>query len=197
MGVKLNTGDVFTTLFRKALEGDPEGGGLVSFNYFAGEPVTGLSEGRPMLIRQPNAIMNLANFMRVQLYASMETLKYGMAILAREHVAIDQVFGHGGLFKTEGVAQRILAAAIEAPVTVMQTASEGGAWGIALLASFLVNREPEETLEDFLTDHVFKGLKQSTVRPDSKDIEGFNAYMKSFELCIPAQKEAASRWRIS
>ncbi len=197
MGVKLNTGEVFTTLFRKALEGDPEGGGIVSFNYYAGEPVTGLSEGRPMLIRQPNAIMNLANFMRVQLYASMETLKYGMTILAREHVAIDQVFGHGGLFKTEGVAQRILAAAIEAPVTVMQTAGEGGAWGIALLASFLVNRDPEETLEDYLTDHVFKGLKQSTVRPDSKDIEGFNAYMKSFELCIPAQKEAASRWRIS
>ncbi len=197
MGISLKTGDIFTTLFRKALEGDPTGGGLVSFNYFAGEPVTGLREGRPMLVRQPNAEMNLANFMRVQLYASMETLKYGMEILAQEHVAIDQVFGHGGLFKTEGVAQRILAAAIEAPVTVMQTAGEGGAWGIALLASYLVNRNSDESLEDYLSNHVFSGLPQSTIQPQPDDISGFKAYMKSFEACIPAQKEAAEGWKIS
>ena len=153
MGFKVSTGDIYQKLFTKAMEADRTGGGIVSFNYYAGEPVTGLSEGRPMLIRQPDAKMNLANFMRVQLYASMETLKYGMEIMNREHVAIERVYGHGGLFKTEGVAQSILAAAIHAPVTVMQTAGEGGAWGIALLADYMISRSENETLEDYLQNH--------------------------------------------
>lgn len=189
MGCALNTGDIYTRLFRKALEGDPEGGGLVSFNYYAGEPVTGLAEGRPMLIRQPDAKMNLANFMRVQLYASMETLKYGMEIMNREHVVIDRVFGHGGLFKTEGVAQSLLAAAIHAPVTVMRTAGEGGAWGIALLADYMVHGN-DESLEDYLQNRVFAGMEQSTLAPDPKDEAGFDAYMRRFEACIPVQKAA-------
>ena len=195
MGVSMDMGEIYTRLFRKALEGDPAGGGLVSFNYFAGEPVTGLEEGRPMLVRLPDARMSLANFMRVQLYASMETLKYGMEIMAREHVAIDQVFGHGGLFKTEGVAQRILAAAIHAPVTVMQTAGEGGAWGIALLSAYQVYRRPGESLEDYLQNRVFAGLKQSTLSPAREDEEGFEAYMSRFVSCIPAQKEAVRGFR--
>lgn len=191
MGMETKSGDVFTRLFRKSLEGDKDCGGLVNFNYLAGEPVTGLSEGRPMFVRLPDAAMTLANFMRAQIYASMETLKYGMEIMNREHVAIDCVYGHGGLFKTEGVGQNYLAAAIHAPVTVMETAGEGGAWGIALLADYLVYHKDGETLEDYLQNHVFTGMKQITVAPDPEDESGFNRYMDRFISCIPAQKAAA------
>jgi sugar (pentulose or hexulose) kinase len=190
MGFKVSTGDIYQKLFTKAMEADRTGGGIVSFNYYAGEPVTGLSEGRPMLIRQPDAKMNLANFMRVQLYASMETLKYGMEIMNREHVAIERVYGHGGLFKTEGVAQSILAAAIHAPVTVMQTAGEGGAWGIALLADYMISRSENETLEDYLQNRVFSGMQQSTLAPVPEDEAGFDEYMRRFVACLPAQHAA-------
>ena len=195
LGIKTEAGDVFTKLFRKSLEGDPDCGGLVSFNYLAGEPVTGLSEGRPMFVRLPDAGMNLANFMKAQIYASMETLKYGMEIMNREKVAIDCVYGHGGLFKTEGVGQNYLAAAIHAPVTVMETAGEGGAWGIALLADYLIYRNTDESLEDYLQNRVFTGMKQLTVSPDPKDEEGFDRYMDRFISCIPAQKAAAEHFR--
>ena len=195
MGLNTDSGDVFTRLFTKSLEGDPDCGGLVSFNYLAGEPVTGLAEGRPMFLRLPDASMNLANFMRTQIYASMETLKYGMEIMNREIVAIDCVYGHGGLFKTKGVGQNYLAAAIHAPVTVMETAGEGGAWGIALLADYMISRVEGETLEDYLQNRVFAGMKQMTVSPDSKDEEGFNRYMERFVSCLPAQKAAAEKFR--
>ena len=196
MGFKTDAGDVYTRLFRKAMEGAPDCGGIVSFNYFAGEPVTGLSEGRPMLIRTPDAKMSIANFMRAQIYASMETLKAGMEIMNREKVAIDRVYGHGGLFKTEGVAQNLLAAAIHAPVTVMETAGEGGAWGIALLAAYAVRREKGESLEDYLDRRVFSGMKQLTVSPDPIDEAGFDAYMDNFIACIPAQKAAVEGLKI-
>ena len=195
MGLKTEAGDVFTRLFTKSLEGDSDCGGLVSFNYLAGEPVTGLSEGRPMFIRLPDASMTLANFMRTQIYASMETLKYGMEIMKRENVAIDCVYGHGGLFKTEGVGQKYLAAAIHAPVTVMETAGEGGAWGIALLADYMISHGTGETLEVYLANRVFKGMKQITVSPDPEDEEGFSRYMERFVSCIPAQKAAAESLR--
>ena len=195
MGCPTNTGDVFTKLFLKSREAEKDCGGLVSFNYLAGEPVTGLSEGRPMFVRLPDARMNLANFMRAQIYASMETLKYGMEIMKQEHVAIDCVYGHGGLFKTEGVAQNDLAAAIHAPVTVMETAGEGGAWGIALLADYRVRRAEGESLEDYLQQHVFSGMKQVTVAPDPADEQGFDRYMERFIACLPAQKAAASGFR--
>ncbi len=191
VGLKVSPGEIFPLLFHKAMEGAPDGGGLVSFNYYAGEPVTGLPEGRPMLIRLPDADMNLANFMRVQLYASMETLKYGMEIMAREHVAIDRVYGHGGLFKTEGVAQNLLAAAIHAPVTVMKTAGEGGAWGIALLAEYMLRKDGDESLEDYLQDKVFSDMEQTTVSPDPEDESGFDAYMARFNASLPAQRAAA------
>ena len=190
MGFHTDPGEVFTRLFKKAMEGEKDCGGIVSFNYFAGEPVTGLSEGRPMLIRTPDARMNMANFMRAQIYASLETLKAGMEIMNREHVAIDEVYGHGGLFKTEGVGQNLLAAAIHAPVTVMETAGEGGAWGIALLAEYALLREEGESLESFLRDHVFAGMKKTTVSPDPEDEKGFDRYMEQFMRCIPAQKAA-------
>ena len=192
MGFTTDAGEVYVKLFKKALEGEKDCGGLVSFNYFAGEPVTGLSEGRPMLIRMPDAEMNIANFMRTQIYASMETLKVGMEIMNRENVAIDCVYGHGGLFKTEGVGQNILAAAIHAPVTVMETAGEGGAWGIALLAAYMVNKDGDETLEDYLDSKVFAGMKKITVKPDPEDEKGFDTYIERFEKCIPAQKEAVA-----
>ena len=195
LGVNTEPGNVFTKLFLKSLEGDPDCGGLVNFNYLAGEPVTGLSEGRPMFLRLPDAAMNLANFMKAQIYASMETLKYGMEIMNREKVAIDCVYGHGGLFKTEGVAQNYLAAAIHAPVTVMETAGEGGAWGIALLADYLVYHSSGESLEDYLQDHVFTGMKQLTVCPDPRDEEGFDRYMERFISCIPAQKAATEHFK--
>ena len=191
MGFSTETGRTFTELFKKSLEADKDCGGLVNFNYLAGEPVTGLTEGRPMFLRLPDAKLNLANFMRTQIYASLETLKYGMEIMNREHVAIDCVYGHGGLFKTEGVGQNYLAAAIHAPVTVMETAGEGGAWGIALLADYLVNRSQDESLEDYLQNRVFAGMKQLTVSPDPEDEAGFNQYMERFVSCIPAQKAAA------
>ena len=194
MGLKTDAGETFTKLFKKSLEADRDCGGLVNFNYLAGEPVTGLTEGRPMFLRLPDASMNLANFMRAQIYASMETLKYGMEIMNREKVAIDCVYGHGGLFKTEGVGQNYLAAAIHAPVTVMETAGEGGAWGIALLADYLVYKNADETLEDYLQNRVFADMKQMTVAPDPADEEGFNRYMDRFVSCIPAQKEAAEHF---
>ena len=195
MGFKADTSDIFRSLFMKALEGEKDCGGIVSFNYFAGEPVTGLSEGRPMLVRLPNAHMNLANFMRAQIYASMETLKVGMEIMNKEQVAIDCVYGHGGLFKTEGVAQGILAAAIHAPVTVMETAGEGGAWGIALLADYMLNRTDGESLEDYLDNKVFGGMKRSTVSPDGLDEAGFDKYMERFWQCIPAQQAAVEHFK--
>ena len=194
MGVQTDAGTVFTKLFEKSKEGDPDCGGLVNFNYLAGEPVTGLSEGRPMFLRLPDSSFSLANFMKAQIYASMETLKYGMEIMNRENVAIDCVYGHGGLFKTKGVAQNYLAAAIHAPVTVMETAGEGGAWGIALLADYLVYRSENETLEDYLDNHVFSGMERITVVPDPADEEGFNRYMDRFVSCIPAQKSAVENF---
>ena len=190
MGFTTDAGEVFTKLFKTAMNGEKDCGGLVSFNYFAGEPVTGLSEGRPMLIRTPDAKMNMANFMRTQIYASLETLKAGMEIMDREKVAIDEVYGHGGLFKTEGVGQNLLAAAIHAPVTVMETAGEGGAWGIALLAEYALSRTEGESLEDYLQNRVFAGMKKLTVSPDPEDEKGFDRYMERFMACIPAQKAA-------
>lgn len=194
LGLETETGQVFSKLFLHSLNGDADCGGLVNFNYLAGEPVTGLSEGRPMFLRLPDAHMNLANFMRAQIYSSMETLKYGMEIMNREQVQIDCVYGHGGLFKTQGVAQNYLAAAIHAPVTVMETAGEGGAWGIALLADYLISHSDGESLEDYLDRHVFAGMNRLTVEPDPTVEKGFDRYMDRFLHCLPAQKSAAEHF---
>ena len=194
MGCHTDAGETYTRLFNKSLEGEPDCGGLVNFNYLAGEPVTGVAEGRPMFLRLPGAAMNLSNFMRAQIYACLETLKYGMGILNRENVAIDCVYGHGGLFKTRGVGQNYLAAAIHAPVTVMETAGEGGAWGIALLADYAVRREAGESLDDYLQHRVFAGMEQMTVSPSPDVEEGFSRYMDRFLACIPAQKAAGENF---
>ena len=190
MGFKTDAGEVFTRLFKKAMEGEKDCGGLVSFNYYAGEPVTGLSEGRPMLIRTPDARMNMANFMRTQIYASLETLKAGMDIMAKENVPIDEVYGHGGLFKTPVVGQRILAAALNSPISVMETAGEGGAWGIALLASYLVNNEKKLNLADWLDEVVFAGNTGVEIAPDPEDVAGFNAYIENYKKGLAIEKAA-------
>ena len=190
-GMDVDMNDLYTKLFLKAMEADKDCGGLVSFNYYSGETITNLDEGRPLFVRMPDAKFNLANFMRTHLYASLATLKLGMDILLQEEkIAIDSVLGHGGLFKTKGVGQSILAAAIDAPVTVMETAGEGGAWGIALLADYMLNKDEGETLEAYLDNKVFKDMAAETLAPAAEDVAGFNAYMDRYVACIAAERAA-------
>lgn len=193
-GIKADMDELFGTLYRKALEGDKDCGGLMAYNYFSGEPITGLNEGRPLFIRKPDAKFNLANFMRTHLYASLATLKIGLDILMKEEkVKVDRIYGHGGLFKTKGVGQSILAAAMDAPVAVMRTAGEGGPWGMALLAAYMVKKEADETLEHYLSEKVFTagGDSAGTVlEPDADDVKGFDAYIESYKKVLAAEKAA-------
>lgn len=190
IGLEADAGALFGTLYRKALEADADCGGLVAYNYVSGEPITELEEGRPLFLRTPDSRFTLANFMRAHLYAALATLKIGMDILAEEEVKIDQIFGHGGLFKTKGVGQQMMAAALNAPVSVMETAGEGGAWGIALLAAYRMYREPGEKLEDYLDRRVFAGKACETLAPLAEDVSGFVRYMRRYEACIPVEKAA-------
>ena len=181
MGIEADMGKLFGTLYNKALEGDDDCGGLLAYNYFSGEHITGFDEGRPLFVRRPDSKFNLANFMRVHLFTSLSVLKTGLDILIKqENVKIDRIYGHGGLFKTKGVGQGILAAAINAPVSVMETAGEGGAWGIALLASYMVNKKSGESLESFLVDQVFHGDLGTQMEPKASDVEGFNKYLERY-----------------
>ncbi|MEV6304122.1 FGGY-family carbohydrate kinase [Actinoplanes sp. NPDC051861] len=189
-GVEVDGSAVFETLFRAALRGEPDGGGLLAFNYLSGEPITGLHEGRPLFLRSPDSRFTLANFMRTHLFAALATLRIGMEILQAEGVRLDSMFAHGGLFKTEGVAQNLLAAAIRTPVTVGDTASEGGAWGIALLASFLATRNPDQTLADFLNTTVFAGAEVTVAEPAPADADGFDAFLKRYKAAIPVEQAA-------
>ena len=178
-----------------ALTGHADCGGLVSYNYFSGEPVTGLAEGRPLFVRSANDKFNLANFMRAHLYASVGVLKIGNDILFNEEkIRVDRITGHGGLFRTKGVGQRVLAAAINSPISVMETAGEGGAWGIALLGSYLVNNEKKQSLADFLDEHVFAGDAGVEVSPTAEDVEGFNKYIENYKAGLPIE-EAAVRFK--
>lgn len=189
--MKVDMNDLFGTLYNKALEGDADCGGLMSYNFFAGEPVVGFDEGRPLFVRMPDSKFNLANFMRANLYASLEVLKVGMDILLKEEkVVVDEILGHGGLFKTKGVGQSILAAALDTPVSVMETAGEGGAWGIALLASYMNNKAEDEALDDYLDAKVFAGQKGTKMDPDPKDVEGYNTFIERFKKTLPIMKAA-------
>lgn len=189
MGMTLDMNQVYTTLFTKALEGDKDCGGLMSYNYYSGEPVTETGDGVPMFTRLADAPMTLANFMRTLIYSSMATLKIGMNILTeQEKVAIDSVVGHGGLFKTEGVGQGIMASALRTPVTVMETAGEGGAWGIAVLANYMAHQAAGETLESYLTNHVFAGMSAKTMQPDPTVSEGFDAFLARYTACLDAER---------
>ena len=192
-GMEADMNKLFGTLYNKALEGDKDCGGLISFNYFSGEGVTKLDEGRPLFVREQNAKLNLANFMRTHLYASLATLKMGCDImLKQEGVKVDSITGHGGLFKTKGVGQSILAAALNAPVSVMETAGEGGAWGMALLASYMVQKDKDESLSDYLTNKVFAGMNASTMVPNPDDVKGFDEYTEKYKKALAVEKAALS-----
>ena len=190
-GIDVDMNKLFGTLYNKALEGDKDCGGLLAYNYFSGEHITGFEEGRPMFVRTPDSKFSLANFMRVNLYTSLGALKVGLDILLKEEeVAIDRITGHGGLFKTKGVGQKILAAAMDATVSVMKTAGEGGAWGIALLASYMVNKDAGEALEDYLQNKVFGGDEGEKMDPDPEDVKGFDEFIKRYRAGFPIERAA-------
>lgn len=190
-GMEVDMNQLFGTLYNKALEGDKDCGGLLSYGYLSGENITGVTEGRPLFVRSPESRFNLANFMRTHLYTSLGALKVGMDILLKEeHVQIDKILGHGGLFKTKGVGQGILAAAIDTPVSVMETAGEGGPWGMALLASYMLNKESDETLAHYLSEKVFAGNKGTSMDPDPEDVKGFETFIERYKKGIAIEKAA-------
>lgn len=196
IGAPQDKGTLFTMLFRKALEGDADCGGLVSYNYFSGEGVTDLDEGRPLFARTPNASFTLANFMRTHILSALATLKIGLDILTgQEQVQVDKLYGHGGFFKTPEVGQRMLSAAIGAPVSCMETAGEGGPYGMALLAAYRVRKAPGETLADYLDSRVFADASSSTLMAQPEDIEGFNAFLNRYKAAFPAEIAAVEGLR--
>ncbi len=191
LGCNVDMTTLYKTLYNKALEGDTDCGGLLAYGYLSGEHMTHFEEGRPLFARSSDSNFNLANFMRVNLQTSLGAMKIGMDILLKEEgVKLEKMLGHGGLFKTKGVGQRFMAAAVNAPVAVMETAGEGGAWGIALLASYLLNKHDDETLEDFLNKYVFTSQSESVIEPDPADVEGFERFMERYKKCLPVERAA-------
>jgi sugar (pentulose or hexulose) kinase len=191
LGVEVSQTSLFEILYKKALTGDPDAGGLLAYNYFSGEHITHLEAGRPLFIRTPESHFTLPNFMRVHLFSALGALKIGMDILfEQEQVKVDQILGHGGFFKTKGVGQKIMAAAMNVPVTVMETASEGGAWGIALLAAFMHLKTMNEPLEAFLSKKVFAGENGTTIAPDPGDVAGFTEFMGRYRKGLVIERTA-------
>jgi sugar (pentulose or hexulose) kinase len=195
LGVEISQSKLFETLYKMALAGDADGGGLLAYNYLSGESITDLTEGRPLFIRTPESRFTLPNFMRTHLFSSVGTLKIGMDILSQENVKLDQLLGHGGFFKTEGVGQKIMAAAMNTSVSVMETAGEGGAWGMALLAAYMTNKTGNETLEEYLNGKVFANEKSSTIAPDQKDVDGFAAFMARYKAGLSIERAAVEGMR--
>ena len=193
-GFTVDTNTLYTKLFKVALEGDNDCGDLLSYNYYSGEGVTDLDQGRPLFIRKADSAFSLANFMRTHLYSALATLKIGMDILSEENVEIDKIYGHGGFFKTEEVGQRILSAAINTPVSVMQTAGEGGPYGMALLCAYALWRGKNETLEDYLDNKVFASCESSTVMADKAEVDGFNKFIRQYKNCLEVEKTAIRRF---
>ena len=191
-GAEVSTGELFTKLYQKSLEGEADCSGVLTYNYMAGEGVTHLDEGRPMIVRRPESRLTLANFLRSQLYATMATLKIGMDILAGEHVAIDSLTGHGGLFKTPLVGQKYMAAACRAPVTCMKSAGEGGPYGMALLAAYMLQKKGGQSLEAYLAKEVFADVERTTLAPDAEDEVGFDQYLARFRAALEAEKAAVA-----
>lgn len=193
MGMDLDKNELYGTLYNLALQGDPDCGGLLAYGYLSGEHMTHFEEGRPLFVRSSGSSFNLANFMRVHLSTALGALKIGMDILLKqEAVKLDEILGHGGLFKTKGVGQRIMAAALNVPVSVMETAGEGGAWGIALLASYMINKGEGETLEQFLNERVFANQSGETLAPDAKDVEGFEVFMDRYKQGLAIERAAVT-----
>jgi sugar (pentulose or hexulose) kinase len=191
LGVEVAQSKLFEMLYQKALEGDADCGELLAYNYFSGEPITHFEEGRPLFVRSPESRFTLSNFMRVHLFSALSTLKIGLDILfEQEQVNIDRVLGHGGFFKTKDVGQKIMAAVMDVPVSVMETAGEGGAWGIALLASYMLHKAENEPLGTWLSDRVFAGENGTTIAPDQMDIEGFTAFMERYKKGLVIERAA-------
>ena len=191
MGMPVDTNTLYTKLFETALDGEPDCGGLLSYNYLSGETITGFDEGRPLFVRTPDSHMSLSNFMRLHLYSALGALKVGLDILLKEeHVALDCIYGHGGYFKTPVVGQRMLAAAIDAPVSVMETAGEGGPWGMALLAAYRIRRKEGQSLQDFLASDVFHGNVGTTIAPDPADVAGCNRFIEAYRKGLGIEQAA-------
>lgn len=191
IGADIDRGELFTLLFNKALEGEPDCGGLVSFNYFSGEAITGLDAGRPLFLRTPDARLTLANFMRTHLLSALSTLKLGLDMLKKEEdVKVDKLYAHGGFFKTPGVGQRLLSAAVGAPVSVMETAGEGGPYGMALLCAYMLYRQPGESLADYLDNRVFADASSTTVTADETDVAGFAKFLDAYVAALPVERKA-------
>lgn len=195
MGQEPDMNAVFTAMFRTALAGEPDAGGLLLYNYLSGEPVTGLEEGCPLLVRTPEARLNFANFMRAQLFSAVASLKLGMDILAADGVELDRLLGHGGFFKTPEAGQKLMAAALGVPVSVMETAGEGGPWGMALLAGYMALKKPGESLEDWLDGTVFAAQEVSTVAPDAADAEGFGGFISNYVRGLAVERAAVENLR--
>ncbi len=194
LGAEADSSAVFDVLFRAALDGEADAGGLLAYNYLSGEDITRLEEGRPLFVRTPGSTFSLANFMRAHLFAAFATLRVGMDVLLKdEGVELDSMFAHGGVFRTKGVAQRFLAAALDAPVSVGETAGEGGAWGIAVLAAYMRDREPGRGLGEYLATEVFAGSPLATVEPDPTDVAGFDAFMTRWNAGLAVEREAVQR----
>lgn len=191
LNLSCDTDTLYQTLFLKALEGDADCGNLLSYGFYSGEHIVGLSEGCPTFMHPANANFNLANFMRVHLYTAFAAMKIGMDILMQqEKVEISQILGHGGIFKTENVAQKILASALNVPIATMQTASEGGAWGIALLANYLNEHQKGVSLDDYLDHQIFNSTTVSVIEPDAEISTGYNAFMQRYKKGVGIVKEA-------
>lgn len=191
LGVEIDQSRLFEVLYKQALAGDADGGGLLAYNYLSGEHITHLEEGRPLFVRTPESHFTLSNFMRTHLFSALGALKIGLDILfEKEQVKIDRILGHGGFFKTKGVGQKFMAAAMNVPVSVMETAGEGGAWGIALLAAYMLYKEKDQPLETYLADKVFAGEKGATIAPDPEDVAGFLAFMERYEKGLVIERTA-------
>ena len=191
MGIHAGKGELFTKLFTIALQGEPDCGELLSYNYYSGEGVTDLDEGRPVFARTPDARFTLANFMRMHLLSALATLKIGLDILTKtEKVAIDKLYGHGGFFKTPEVGQRMLSAAVASPVSVMETAGEGGPYGMAVLAGYRIWKKEGESLPDYLDEHVFKNARSITLMAREEEVEGFNRFLETYKKALPVEKTA-------
>ena len=193
LGVRCDKAELYPLLFRQALHGDADCSGVVNVNYFSGEHITDLEEGRPMLARRPDSDLSLPNFMRAQLFSALATLKIGMDILiVDEGVALSKLYAHGGFFKTPEVGQRMLSSAMGIPVSVMKTAGEGGPYGMALLAAYSLYKKADETLEEYLTERIFASAEQTTVMADERDRDGFAAFLEQYEAVLPVERALVS-----
>ena len=190
IGANIDGNTLYGAILNGALTADPDCGGIMTYGYFSGEHITGFEEGRPLMARTPDANFTLGNFARAIVFSALGAIKLGQNILDAEGVKVDRMLGHGGLYKTKDVGQKLTAAVFNAPVSVMETAGEGGAWGIALLASYMVNKAEGETLEAYLADKVFAGMKSVTLEPDPVDVEGFAKYMERYVAMLPAERAA-------